>query len=66
MGSRVDLVRVTMDVYEEFEGRRQVQFSFCPASVFDQELLDMLWKKHDALNAANVAAAGPIQDIFLM
>ena len=65
MGNRVDLVRVTMDVYDEFEGRRQVQFSFCPEGVLDRELLDALWAKCDALNRANVAAAGPIQDLFL-
>lgn len=50
MGNRVDLVRITLDIYDDFEGSKQVHFSFCPQGALDREMLMMLWQKYDGLD----------------
>lgn len=57
MSCRVDRIDVVMDVYQEFEGRSTVSFSYIPAS--DDPLAAALVAKNDELSLAAARAAGP-------
>jgi hypothetical protein len=59
---RVDSVVVSLVVYEEFEGSREIKFAWKPGA--GDELVRALLAKNEQLNTQDVAAKGP-GDIFI-
>jgi hypothetical protein len=68
MASRVDHVTLTLDVYTEFAGRRDVVIEFAPTEADDalMKLVHEKWRQQDeARIAALVASKDPLTNYFL-